>query len=417
MRIHFRNRSAFTLVELLVVIAIIGVLVGLLLPAVQAAREAARRMSCSNNFKQIGLAIHNYHAAYNRMPQQATGTYNYSGALYATPSASPSGGGNNFNRQSFLVGITPFIEQQALWEKISNPYRTSAGNYWQAMGPLTTCSIANLTPNDYTPWVTDVAGFRCPSDPGVGLPSLGRTNYACCLGDANHMAMDGSSIADEAGRIRSSATAAVHAQYPEFVQFACRGAFMYRKQLAFRDILDGLANTVICGEIVTDLGDNDIRSTPHNAGGRVAAQWLASGLLRCRGAAKIDPARPRFWVGGMTFAAPAEDRRGSKWMASPVLYTGFFTMLPPNTEVCHHGNYHEDYIASTSSHHQGGTHVLMGDGAVKFVTDSIDAGNISSAQVKHPGTGGLLPAGSQSPFGLWGKLGTRAAKETISEEF
>ncbi len=71
--IRNRNRDAFTLVELLVVIAIIGVLVGLLLPAVQAAREAARRMSCSNNFKQIGLAIHNYHAAYDLLPIHGTG--------------------------------------------------------------------------------------------------------------------------------------------------------------------------------------------------------------------------------------------------------------------------------------------------------------------------------------------------------
>ena len=69
-----RSKAGFTLVELLVVIAIIGILVGLLLPAVQAAREAARRMSCSNNFKQIGLAIHNYHSAYKQLPIHGAGT-------------------------------------------------------------------------------------------------------------------------------------------------------------------------------------------------------------------------------------------------------------------------------------------------------------------------------------------------------
>src|SRR6056297_2239550 len=110
------TRRAFTLVELLVVIAIIGVLVGLLLPAVQAAREAARRMSCSNNFKQIGLALHNYHAAYDQLPMQATGTFHPN----ENTGSGGSAPGHNARRLSFLVGLTPFMEQQALWEQISN---------------------------------------------------------------------------------------------------------------------------------------------------------------------------------------------------------------------------------------------------------------------------------------------------------
>ena len=107
-------RPAFTLVELLVVIAIIGVLVGLLLPAVQAAREAARRMSCSNNFKQIGLAVHNYHSAYSQLPKQKSGTglgpgttFFYQGSDFA-----------NQGQLSWLVAILPFIEQQAMWEEV-----------------------------------------------------------------------------------------------------------------------------------------------------------------------------------------------------------------------------------------------------------------------------------------------------------
>ena len=107
-----RKRSVangFTLVELLVVIAIIGVMVGLLLPAVQAAREAARRMSCGNNFKQIGLALHNYHAAYNRLPTNCGGTTEFGAA---NPRCWDGSAVTNRSALSALVGLTPFMEQQ-----------------------------------------------------------------------------------------------------------------------------------------------------------------------------------------------------------------------------------------------------------------------------------------------------------------
>ncbi len=132
-------------------------MVGLLLPAVQAAREAARRMSCSNNFKQIGLGIHNYHAAYDRMPKQGSGPK----AMNQT--------GQWWNETTFvhehlsaLVGLLPFVEQQAMWEQISNPFINSnppvAGN---ASFPafVTTHEIVNdnlAGGRNYTPWYTEI---------------------------------------------------------------------------------------------------------------------------------------------------------------------------------------------------------------------------------------------------------------------
>ncbi len=130
--------DGFTLVELLVVIAIIGILVGLLLPAVQAAREAARRMSCSNNFKQIGLGLHNYHATFDKLPAGGGGTVIIENGAITAGGTAPMH--NNWNL-SANIPILPFIEQQPLWELISNPYQSSPARFdvgtgtFPAMGP------------------------------------------------------------------------------------------------------------------------------------------------------------------------------------------------------------------------------------------------------------------------------------------
>jgi prepilin-type N-terminal cleavage/methylation domain-containing protein/prepilin-type processing-associated H-X9-DG protein len=391
-----RKRFGFTLVELLVVIAIIGVLVGLLLPAVQAAREAARRMSCSNNFKQIGLGIHNYHAAYNKIPKHGSGTYGTFGGLSST--AVP---GSNRSDLSMLVGLLPFIEQQALWEQISNP--TASG--FQAMGPWPNRSLGDHGTTPYDPWMTNIPAYRCPSDPGIGLPNHGRTNYAACIGDSGTLTHVGSTSDDGNTNLNGWAT---------IKRDCCRGVFVPRDLVGFRDILDGLANTICMGEIVTDLGDNDIRSrgvdSPANG-----AFWEANGNLSCQ--PFIDPARPQFWLATAPFCENnAEQRRGSKWSFARPLYTGFLTVFPPNGETCLEGNQEGQGKPAAGSRHQGGCHVLMSDGAVKFVTDSIDAGNQASPDVRG-GSAVWLPAGSASPYGLWGKLGTRAAKEVIDTEF
>jgi len=408
MNFTVRKRAAFTLVELLVVIAIIGVLVGLLLPAVQAAREAARRMGCSNNFKQIGLALHNYHAAYNQLPAQGSGTFDFAAGT-PNPNATTLADvavSNNRNEASWLVGLTPFFEQQALWEQISNPLRRPGGTeIFPAMGPCARRSIADHGVAEYGPYLTNIPTLRCPSDPGQGLPSQGRTNYAACMGDS--MLRNHSGGVSDNGNITSG-----DAQHRSA---ACRGTFIPRTKTAFRDILDGLSNTIAAGEILTDLGDQDKRT--HVAIKPTGDLSAANMSVSC--VPGTDPNRPQFWANPVvvvTLNGNSEERRGFKWALGRPCYTGMTTILPPNRELCVTGVGHlGDGIYPPGSRHQGGVHVLMGDGAVKFITDSIEAGNQNSAMVRMGAP--FLAPGSESPFGLWGSLGTRAAKEIIDSEF
>ena len=405
-RISRSNRPGFTLVELLVVIAIIGVLVGLLLPAVQAAREAARRMSCSNNFKQIGLGIHDYHDAFKRIPRHGGGTTLLTGGNSRASDAAQVPTSANWNELSFLVGILPFIEQQPLWEQVSNPYRENATSpQFPPMGPGPRRWLSDHAAFPYAPWLTEIVTFRCPSDPGVGLPAQGRTNYAASIGDSTH------TIPWENDRGQTNSTLSQNARA------SSRGFFQHRRFAKFRDIIDGLSNTIAAGEITTDLGDNDKRTRAALAPSNTA---VTGGNLVCRGF--LDPERPLFWAPGTTFVpgaagggTDAETGRGMKWAMSRGIWGYVTTISPPNAELCMNGNAFNSGLTPPSSRHPGGVHILMGDGAVRFITDSIEAGDQNVAHVGRPAA--LTPAGSKSPYGLWGALGTRASREVIDGEF
>lgn len=411
------TRTGFTLVELLVVIAIIGVLVGLLLPAVQAAREAARRMSCSNNFKQLGLAMHNYHAAFNQLPIHGVGTIDPSiaaGQSHWWQSHTT----DNAWRLSALVGMTPFMEQQAVWEQIVNPNaaRTDGNltaaigtttNPWPAMGP---------TPQNiqYIPWATQIPSMRCPSDPGTGLPSLGRTNYAFSMGDSFWRTMHGDFRAYDR---EVSKNAGALQDYATHSRAANRGFFVQHKASAFRDVLDGLANTIAMGEIATDLGDNDTRTRgKRHPSGQAAQAIMRNNPSACiEEPTMVDPTRPLFWTAGSLEGTGKG--RGYRWADCQNAQSCIHTILPPNKPLCIPHDSNGSSIMTVSSRHQGGAHVLMGDGAVKFITDSIESGNQNNAVVWRGGTVALNNvAGLQSPFGLWGSLGSRGSKETIEEE-
>ncbi|WP_442505591.1 DUF1559 domain-containing protein [Novipirellula sp. SH528] len=414
-----KNRG-FTLVELLVVIAIIGVLVGLLLPAVQAAREAARRMSCSNNFKQLGLAIHNYHSAYNQLPNNHTGTDRaYVGDV-----------SNNSNRRflSWLVTVLPFIEQQAMWEGITNPSQevspgssmpgTVTNGTWPAMGPVPWQAA-------YPAWATDIAGFRCPSDPSR-LPGVatGRSNYAACLGDSIDSCYFGGKNERGAYNQPSDYSLNNDGDMTLRAQAANRGFFWSRHKVGFRDVLDGLSNTIAAGEICTSAGSRETRADwVRNISFKGDGTWDGAGEPnRCRQGAHIDPARPTFYTSSASVETNPLNSRGGRWGDGRLTYTAFQTILPPNNANCStntsDGNWY--FISSAGSRHQGGAHVLMGDGAVKFITDSIESGDLTDNAVVASFTGHTSNpnlAGSQSPYGLWGSLGTRASKEVIKDEF
>ena len=415
------SRQGFTLVELLVVIAIIGILVGLLLPAVQAAREAARRMSCSNNFKQIGLAIHNYHSAYKQLPTNGTGTKRMLGMASASQRS-------NRLFLSWLVPILPFIEQQALWEEISNPSfdvppgRTLPGAVaatgWPAMGP---------TPwqTSYVPWVTQIPTYRCPSDPGMkqSAGQLGRTNYACSLGDAVDRSHNGGR--NDYGWFGNTNPNRDQNWAVERARAAQRGFFWNRNEMKFRDCLDGLSNTIAAGEVVTSGGKREIvadfvRRIPMRAPGARNNTILQPSL--CKTGAHIDPERPQFYARNASVSGSLSQAKASRWADSRSYYTAFTTIRPPNSPNCvengSDGNT-SGVISTAGSRHQGGAHVLMGDGSVNFITDSVEAGDatLPTVCVQRSSVVGIASVpGFASPYGLWGALGTRDAGETIEEQ-
>ncbi len=381
------RRSAFTLVELLVVIAIIGVLVGLLLPAVQAAREAARRMSCSNNFKQLGLALHNYHSAYKQLPQQG------GGSGQPTDNQAKS----NKSRLSAMVGLTPFFEQQAVWQQVSNPYQAANGNIWPAMGPAPYNTA-------YVPWRTQIATLLCPSDVAPnGQVATGQLNYGFSFGDSFWNCNNTRNNAGKPLNIGQH-----------------RGFFKDRFVRRFRDCLDGLSNSILMAEIQRSSGTRELAGDAlvrNGSGSTMRNNPKANVLEFAR-----DPERPLFYKPGVTLAVDtsgAKNRfRGSNWAQGEPMMSGVGQTLPPNSANCVRGNGDANGpggIFSAGSRHQGGCHVLMGDGAVKFITESVDTGNTSQGPIGTTAPG-APPAGSASNYGIWGAAGSIAGRETTSLE-
>ncbi|MCG8653847.1 MAG: DUF1559 domain-containing protein, partial [Pirellulales bacterium] len=310
---------------------------------------------------------------------------------------------------SYLVGLLPFCEQQQLWERISIPQIDPRGHYWPAFGPAPYAI-------KYRPWITEIPLYRCPSDPGRGFPALGRTNYACSVGDSMWRT-DNAGWSYFSGRVwRYGGSNPFRAQQ---VNVSVRGMFVPRKKMRFRDVLDGLSNTIALAEISTDLGDRDITTTGSRFNGR---DNVLGNPKYCADQGQISASRPRFWSDGTdggtqpNFTSPIT-RRGFRWADFRPLYTQINTILPPNSEVCLRGTHGQDGIVPPSSRHDGGAHVLMGDGAVIFIANTIEAGDSRAPVIFRRDNVLQHGVGQASPYGLWGALGTRDSKETFEEQF
>ena len=275
-------------------------------------------MSCSNNFKQVGLAIHNYHSAYKQLPRHRGGTWSDGNIPIDM---------NNRMSLSYLVGLTPFFEQQAVWEQIANPNQNRVDGSVQsppfpAMGPAP-------YEDQYVPWQIEIPTLAalailvsgCRRSAEQTTPALVTRSMSWIPGAApiNNDVI----VRPPPSWLSARANA------------ACRGAFVPRKDTKFRDITDGLSNTILCGEIATDLGDRDVRTIPAVQNGDAILDepdlCLHDGL--------VSPTRPRFWStgsdGGVAPTLPSDaEGRGFRWSQAGTAWTEFNTILPPNREVC-----------------------------------------------------------------------------------
>jgi prepilin-type N-terminal cleavage/methylation domain-containing protein len=302
----------FTLIELLVVIAIIAILVALLLPAVQQAREAARRSQCKNNLKQIGLALHNYHDVANTLPPGWIQTMGY----------------------AWSTMILPYVDQQPLYNTLSPAFSGTGGSPF----------YSTLQLNVNNALQTVLPAFRCPSDNGPNTITLtgggtnsviGRANYPGCAGA---MGLYGSNLRGDTWTtpIGPGGPSAPNG----FLNATGQGAFAMNSKRNFRDFTDGLSNCFLVGE----------RRSP----GAINATQYAGGDMNWAGNNSDGPCA----VGSYSVSYTLGDCSNGDTLNVKVLSTSVTTQN----------------MASFSSFHVGGGHFLMGDGAVRFVSENIQSG-------------------------------------------
>jgi prepilin-type N-terminal cleavage/methylation domain-containing protein/prepilin-type processing-associated H-X9-DG protein len=347
----------FTLVELLVVIAIIGTLVGLLLPAVQSARESARTTECGNKLRQLALGVINYESARRWYPENGNPT--------AVGSAGRFSSTIN-DRISGFVYVLPYIEEQARYN---------------TMYPLVVSGSAyNIVP------FRSIAmpALRCPSDqPGSDPDTSGEpTNFRFSIGDIFFGGTDSNDF-----------------------RKALRGPFGFGRWSNATKVTDGLSKTVMLGEATIYIADSkELRRDRLTVS---LTSWTTAPTVCLQGLATV----PLPWAASNA----GKEGSGTRWIDSST--TRIQTILPPNAPTCSSST----LDPAVSSFHAGsGANVAMCDGSIRFVSETIDTGDLALV-LKSTGTPATDPhhytnyIGTSRWGGVWGQLGSQKGGEVINE--
>jgi prepilin-type N-terminal cleavage/methylation domain-containing protein/prepilin-type processing-associated H-X9-DG protein len=357
-------RRGFTLVELLVVIAIIGILVGLLLPAVQAAREAARRMQCSNNMKQIGLAALNYESAMKKFPPgRLAPDYTIGGAVQASYTSYPTTLAANAwtGFRSVHTFILPYMEQTNIYNLIDFGRPTSVR--------MTTGGGVTPVNANYAAYANAAGLFICPSCPNTGV-LITENNYRCNFGGSTPFGgSEGSTRNDLVGTS------------PAGFSSKGNGAFTIGNGLTTSAFTDGLSNTTFFsertkggGRPLTGLpGREDVTNMLSRPQGLVDADVMFAACLaqapQINGGFNFNSAGR--WLPGSDFS--------NGWPFGFYSSTLYNHVAPPNWKAIDCGTRSaipdapgEHAIISARSSHSGGVNAAQGDGSVRFVSDSIE---------------------------------------------
>lgn len=326
----FSQRPGFTLVELLVVIAIIGILVALLLPAVQAAREAARRMQCTNRLKQLGLANHNYHDVYKSLPPMRCGTQ--------VPNSDTLIEDNNY-AMSGLVSLAPFYEQQQIFDY------AKARNF----GPVPWLP-------DLGTWTVRIPTLLCPSaEESILGNGIGNSSYKFCLGTTVH---DNHSV---------------WGPEPNGCYNIIGDPVAGKRPFGFRDIRDGTSNTIAMSE--RRIGNRSLWHDIANVAVNIQAQsgnnstntqeWYDA----CWATANNYNGR-RYNEGVEIYTGA---RPGERWPDGRPYFAGFTTIIRPNGPSCItvNGDWAKGSFAA-SSRHPTIVNILLADGSVRQIENSVD---------------------------------------------